>query len=160
MKANFYAETFRQSLMCHAFPHGGAICGFRSGQLIVAGTLKVATNLCKDNADIRVSFGMSDWLTEPPQVIATADWLQPHGATDRKCYADWHRYSNGMLCWTRPDRWHTMIAQAPENVDRMAASLVKDVSVLLECHLLADCLGLTQWQPEWPFCEHGSYKGG
>lgn len=122
--------------------------------------MRVITDLRESDAEVEISFEPSDWMIIPPRVVAKVDWLQPRGSTDLRQCADWHRYPSGELCWTRPDQWHRMIAEDPENVDRMAASLVKDVTVLLGYHLLADCLGLTKWQPQWPFYRHGSYNGG
>lgn len=153
------SETFRQSLVSHAFPLG-ANCYAQQGRMFAEGLLHVATDLCERDAAIEISFYPSDWMITPPQVIANVDWLQPRGSMDlRKC-ADWHRYPNCELCWTRPDWWHKRIAEDPENVDRMSALLVKDVTVLLGYHLLADSLGLKEWQPQWPFYRHGSYNGG
>lgn len=128
--------------------------------MFAEGLLHVVTDLYERDAAIEISFNPSDWMTTPPRVIAKVNWLQPRGSTDWNHCADWHRSQTGELCWTRPDWWHRMIAEDPENVDRMAASLVKDVSVLLGCHLLADSLGLTKWQHQWPFHKHGSYNGG
>jgi len=128
--------------------------------MIAEGNLHVTTSLCEKAAKIQVSFDPSDWLKIPPRVFAMVDWLQPRGSTDWESCSEWHRYSSGELCWTRPDCWHAMIAEEPENIDRMAASLVKDVTVLLGCHLLADRLGIMKWQPQWQYWSHGSYKGG
>lgn len=120
----------------------------------------MSTALCERDADILISFVPSQWVIDPPRVVAKVDWLQPRGSEDWHRCSDWHRYPGGELCWTRPDCWHRMIADAAEDVDRMAASLVKDVAVLLGYHLLAECLGLKKWQPQWPCHRHGSYRGG
>ena len=145
--------------MSHAFPHG-ADCFTLRGRMFAEGLLHVATDLCEQDATIEISFNPSDWMTVPPRVIAKVNWLQPRNSTDWNQCADWHRSLNGELCWTRPDWWHRTIAEDPENVERMAASLVKDVTVLLGYHLLADSLGLKKWPPQWPFHKHGSYNGG
>ena len=128
--------------------------------MVSEGFLHVGTPLCETDAMIQVSFDPSDWLKTPPRVVAMVDWLQPRGSADWDSCSNWHRYPNGELCWTRPDCWRAMIAEDPENIDRMAASLVKDVTVLLGYHLLADRLGISQWQPQWHYWRHGSYKGG
>lgn len=128
--------------------------------MVADGSMRVITDLCERDAEVEISFEPSDWMIIPPRVVAKVDWLQPRGSIDLRQCSDWHRYPNGELCWTRPDWWHKMIAGDPENIDRIAASLVKDVAVLLGYHLLADSLGLTEWQPQWPFYKHGSYNGG
>ena len=127
--------------------------------MVVEGLLPVTTTICEKDAKVQVSFDPIDWLKTPPRVVAKVDWLQPRSASDWNSCAEWHRYPNGELCWTRPDWWRTMISEDSENVDRMAASMVKDITVLLGYHLLADSLGITKWQRQWPFYKHGSYKG-
>lgn len=127
--------------------------------MFAEGLLHVPTALCEQSAEIQISFKPSNWMITPPRVVAKVDWLQPRYSTDLRQCADWHRYPSGELCWVRPDWWRIMISEDPENVDRIAASLVKDVSVLLGYHLLAESLGLKEWQPQWPFYKHGSYKG-
>lgn len=156
-----YAETFRQSIIGHAFPHGTARCYSYRNRMFAEGRLPVTTAICEKAALIQVSFCPQDWMTTPPRVVAEVDWIQPCNASDWENYAEWHRYPTGELCWTRPDQWHSMTSDDPRSVvDRMAASLVKDVTVLLSYHLLAYSLGITKWQHQWPFYRHGSYKGG
>ena len=159
MIAAVHAETFRQSIISHAFPHGTVGCYSCQNQMVVEGLLPVSTTMCEKDAKVQVSFDSIGWLKVPPRVVAMVDWLQPRSASDWNDYAEWHRYPNGELCWTRIDRWRAMISEDPENIDRMAASLVKDITVLLRYHLLADSIGITKWQRQWPFYKHGSYKG-
>lgn len=158
--ATFYAETFRQSIITHAFGRMRLLLLENApGILGVKGEMLIETpSLGCDKAHVKIAFQLDGWHVHPPEVLADATWLQPRHAKSISECADWHRYPDGRLCWTRPDCWEKACEDISTAtlVERAAAILAKDVSFLLRCHLTADRLGIKKWPKEWESWPHGS----
>lgn len=158
--ASTYAENFRQSIITHAFGGIGQILPLqRSDILGLRGEMLIESpSLGCTVANVRVAFMIDSWDVNVPIVSTSAEWLQPRNSKSFKDCADWHRYVDGRLCWTRPDCWKTVCNDISNayNVERAAVVLTKDVSFLLRCHLTADILGIRKWPKEWDAWPHGS----
>ena len=155
-----YAESFRQSIITHAFGGTGQILssrrpdifGLKGEMLIEIPSLGCAV------ANVKIAFKRDDWDVNAPEVSTSAEWLQPRNSKSFKDCADWHRYVDGRLCWTRPDCWEQVCKDMSDatDIERTAAILTKDVSFLLRCHLTADILSIKKWPEEWDAWPHGS----
>ena len=158
--ASIYAESFRQSIITHAFGGTGQILSSRKpGILGLNGEILIETpSLGCAVSNIKIVFKADSWDVDVPEVSTIAEWLQPRNSKSFKECADWHRYIDGRLCWTRPDCWKTVCNDISNayNVERAAVVLTKDVSFLLRCHLTADILGIRKWPKEWDAWPHGS----
>lgn len=158
--ASTYAENFRQSIITHAFGGTGQILsspspdilGLKGEMLIEIPSLGCAV------ANVKMAFNTDSWDVNVPAVSTNAEWLQPRNSKSFKECADWHRYVDGRLCWTRPDCWEDVCKNISSitDIERAAAVLTKDVSFLLRCHLTADILGIKTWPKEWDAWPHGS----
>ena len=151
-------ESFKQSLFTFAFPNNRLRSVRKSlSTIVVEGTLSIDSMCGQADADILIAFHGSDWMNEMPIVKTDVAWLQPRGGGSWNQCAEWHRYQDGRLCWTRKDCWQRLFSNGVDagSARNAAASLVKDVSVLLGYHFVADRIGLTEWPSRWPFWKHG-----
>ena len=159
------AEEFRQNIITHALRDIEALVNYpiaRSSNIIgVEGKMSIEDpSVGCAMATVTIRFDINGWTDTPPEVKTDAKWLQPQRhATFKEC-ADWHRYPDGRLCWTRPDCWRTVCEDrsSPRWIERAAIVLAKDVSFLLRCHLTAAKLGIRKWPKEWEAWPHGSKR--
>lgn len=158
--ASTYAESFRQFIITHAFGGRGQILSSRRPDILgLKGEMLIENpSLGSAVANVRIAFKRDDWDVNAPEVSTSAEWLQPRNSKSYKECADWHRYVDGQLCWTRPDCWEKVCKDISDatDIERAAAILTKDVSFLLRCHLTADILGIKKWPKEWDAWPHGS----
>ena len=158
--ASIYAENFRQSIITHAFGGVGQILSSRRPDILgVGGEMLIeSTSLGHAIANVKIAFKTDSWDVNVPEVSTNAEWLQPRDSKSFNECADWHRYVDGRLCWTRPDCWEDVCKNISSitDIERAAAVLTKDVSFLLRCHLTADILGIKTWPKEWDAWPHGS----
>lgn len=156
------AEDFRQNIITYALLPGATPINYpikRSSNIIgVEGEMSIEDpSVGCAIATVAIRFEINGWTDTPPEVKTGVEWLQPQGhATFKEC-ADWHRYPNGKLCWTRPDCWKTVCkdSSSPGWIERAAVVLARDVSFLLRCHLTASRLGIKKWPKEWDAWPHG-----
>lgn len=154
------AEDFRRYIVTHALRQGAVplycsrvpyIFGVKGEMLIDEPAVGCTI------ANVTIHFNIHAWTNTPPEVRTDAKWLQPrHGAKFTEC-ADWHRYPDGRLCWTRPDCWRKVCNDISRSglVERAAIVLARDVSFLLRCHLTASKLGIKKWPKKWDAWPHG-----
>ena len=158
--ASIYAESFRQSIITHAFGGTGQILSSRGPDILgLQGEMLIEIpSLGCAVANVRIAFKLDSWDVSVPEVSTSAEWLQPSSSKSSKECADWHRYVDGRLCWTRPDCWEKVCKDKSDatDIERAAVILTKDVSFLLRCHLTADILGIKKWPKEWDAWPHGS----
>jgi hypothetical protein len=95
-----------------------------------------------------------DWPERPPRFVCHEPWLK-HGA-------DWHAYGDGSLCYVFEKEWCDKIAGLFAARGEFVAArvarfwLLRNARWLLNKHLLADQLGLRDWQhKEWQYYSHG-----
>jgi len=124
---------------------------FRIG---VGGQLAVTDFATRNSALAACTFIASDaWLRRPIQVFCHESWL--------KHDIDWHVFGDGSLCYEFDGRWALQLAQVaakndlPDLADYAAMWCVNGTRKLLEKHLLADRLNITNWRPEWKAWPHG-----
>ena len=103
------------------------------------------------------------WVSYRPDVICHEPWLRKE--------ADWHAFSDGSLCYVYAPEWRDVMRPLVEKDGFLAAAeaarlwITRNVAWLLNKHLLADELGITKWQKDWPFWPHDAnearrqYKG-
>ena len=158
--ASTYAENFRQSIITHAFGGPCQILSSPSSDILgLEGEMLIENpSLGHAFANIRIAFKADSWDVNVPEVSTNVEWLQPRNSKSFNECADWHRYIDGRLCWTRPDCWEDVCKNisSAADIERAAAVLTKDVSFLLRCHLTADILGIKKWPKEWDAWPHGS----
>ena len=158
--ASTYAESFRQSIITHAFGGAGQILPTHRPDILGLGgemLIEIPSLGCAV-ANVKIAFTTDSWNVIVPDVLTNAEWLQPRNSKSPIDCADWHRYVNGRLCWTRPDCWEKVCKDISDatDIERAAVILTKDVSFLLRCHLTADMLGIKKWPKEWDAWPHDS----
>ena len=82
----------------------------------------------------------SKWRSEPPEVkVLNTDWLSPFFSEQDQDLRNWHRDSDGRMCWIYPKKWQSICAsmETPEDAVRAALQMEKDVTVLLVYHIEA-----------------------
>lgn len=101
----------------------------------------------------------SKWRSEPPEVkVLNTDWLSPFFSEQDQDLRNWHRDSDGRMCWIYPKKWQSICAsmETPEDAVRAALQMAKDVTVLLVYHIEAYRHRYLKWREEWDFHPHGN----
>jgi len=97
------------------------------------------------------------WLNYPPIVVANESWLSPVFPEQEQSYTNWHRYSDGEICWIMPVAWIELCKSITDSagVDHVIMQMLKDVDFVLSCHAVAYCHRLRKWSRLWPSAPHG-----
>lgn len=118
-------------------------------KFIVKGGLR----LKGENAPCSV-FVERTWVSCCPSVICHAPWLRKE--------PDWHAFSDGSLCYVYAPEWRDIMLRLAEQDGFFAAAeaahlwIVRNVTWLLNKHLLAYQLGITAWPKEWAYWPHNA----
>lgn len=115
----------------------------------VGGFLSLNGGMARCSISVRL-----EWPKRPPLFTCHEPWLK-HGA-------DWHAYDDGSLCYVFDTEWYDkisgLIVARGEHVAAQVARfwIFRNARWLLNKHLLADQLGISDWpHKEWPFYPHG-----
>lgn len=109
---------------------------------------------------IVIQYRQDMWSSKMPSVrVVDYSWLSPFFKGQDTDMRNWHRYSDGRLCWIHPQTWRNDVcapAKEVRDAERAAAQLVKNVTVLLRCHLEAYRRRYLKWRKCWDFHPHGN----
>lgn len=93
-----------------------------------------------------------NWVTRRPDVICHEPWLKKN--------ANWHTSSDSSLCYVYAPEWRDFMNRIAEKDGMFEAAdaarlwLLQNVQWLLNKHVLAEELGIKDWQKDWPFWPH------
>ena len=94
----------------------------------------------------------ADWRQDPPIIWCREPWIK------RKI--DWHVYSGGGLCWVHHKEWRRYHREPQFWIDATCGYLFRNVTYLIERHLIGHMLGLSDWSPGWEQYAHGKEAEG
>ena len=95
-----------------------------------------------------------------PVVFADATWLSPYSKDQDQRFINWHRYTDGAICYCHPDDWREFSEKHMQESTQflceiLVTKLYKDVTQWLNYHRCAFEHGLKEWSSDWPAHPHG-----